>query len=79
MNKCFLPKNYFLNNAKKIKHIPGHIIHGRVDTICSYEDSYNLHQKLPKSKLILVENTEFVFKNFCKILHILRKIENSSC
>ena len=56
MNKCFLPKNYFLNNAKKIKHIPGHIIHGRVDTICSYEDSYNLHQKLPKSKLILVEN-----------------------
>jgi len=55
MNKCFLPKNYFMNNLKHIKHIPGHIVHGRQDTICSPEDSYQIHKELPKSKLIMVE------------------------
>ena len=31
-------------------------IHGRFDIICSIEESIRLHNLLPKSKLIIVEN-----------------------
>ena len=34
-NKFFLPPNYIINNSYKIRHIPGVIIHGRLDVICS--------------------------------------------
>ena len=54
-NKFFLPPNYIINNSYKIRHIPGVIIHGRLDVICSVQDSYRLSQKLPKAELCIVE------------------------
>lgn len=48
---CFLPKDYILNNANKISHIPTSIIQGRYDCVCSPIAAYALHKKLKNSKL----------------------------
>lgn len=52
LNGCFLPKDYILKNANKVKKIPTTIIHGRYDFICEPINAHKLHRALPKSKLI---------------------------
>ncbi|MBW2970364.1 prolyl aminopeptidase [Candidatus Woesearchaeota archaeon] len=54
MNDCFLPKNYILRNAKKIKNIPCSLVHGRYDFVCTPDVAYRLHKALPKSKLFFI-------------------------
>lgn len=54
-NKFFLPFNYIINNSHKIKNIPGVLIHGRLDVICSLDDSYRLSKKLPNTDLRIIE------------------------
>ncbi len=51
INYCFLPKNYILKNTYKIKDIPVSIVHGRYDHVARPINAYQLHKKLPKSKL----------------------------
>lgn len=54
INDFFMPsKNYILDNAHKMKSIPLTIVQGRYDTICPADSAYQLHKKLPKSKLII--------------------------
>lgn len=55
-NNFFLESNFILTNCYKIKHLSGHIIHGRLDVICSPDDSFRLSENLPKSKLIIIES-----------------------
>lgn len=50
--KCYLPDNYILNNADKLK-MPVTIIQGRYDMVCRPVIAYKLHKKLPKSSLIM--------------------------
>ncbi len=50
-NKCFLPDNFILNNARKIRNMPVSLINGRYDMICPPINAYRLHKVLPKSKL----------------------------
>ena len=53
-------KNFFTtgkklrDSLKKMKHVPGFLIHGRMDVICDVNESIKLHKLLPKSKLHLV-------------------------
>lgn len=54
-NQFFIPPGYLLKHTRKISHIPGIIIHGRLDVICSLEDSYRISKKLPKAKLQIIE------------------------
>jgi proline iminopeptidase len=54
-NACFLKEGQLLQNADRIKNIPMTIVQGRYDVICPLITAYRLHQKLPKSKLIIVE------------------------
>ena len=54
-NNCFLEEDQLLQEAHKIKHIPTTIINGRYDIICPPYAAYQLHKKLPESKLIIVE------------------------
>ncbi len=54
MNDCFLPKDYIIKNARKIKRIPCTIVQGRYDVICPPKTAYSLHKALPKSKFLLV-------------------------
>ena len=46
--------NEILNNASKLKNIPGYIIQGRYDLICPPVNAYNLSQKSEGSRLTIV-------------------------
>ncbi len=54
-NHCFLEEGQLLQNADKLKDIPIILVNGRYDVICPPITAYRLHQKLPRSKLIIVE------------------------
>lgn len=53
LNRCFLSKNYILNNVHKIKQIPTYIVQGHFDLVCYPIYAYKLHKALPNSKLFL--------------------------
>lgn len=52
--KYFLKENQIIDQADKIKEIPMLMVHNRLDMVCPLLSAYNLHQKLPKSKLVIV-------------------------
>jgi proline iminopeptidase len=54
-NCCFFEEGQLLREIDKIKDIPITIINGRYDMICPPVFAWRLHQRLPKSKLIIVE------------------------
>jgi proline iminopeptidase len=54
-NRCFLEEGQLLRDAHKLKDIPITIINGRYDMLCPPITVWRLHQLLPKSKLIIVE------------------------
>jgi proline iminopeptidase len=54
-NGFFLEENQLLRDAHKLKDIPVTIINGRYDVVCPPITAWKLHQRLPKSKLIIVE------------------------
>ena len=54
-NNCFLEEGQLLRDANRIKDIPTIIVNGRYDMVCPCITAYRLHQKLPKSKLIIAE------------------------
>jgi len=54
-NNCFLEEGQLLKNIDKLKDLPIVLINGRYDVICPPITAYRLHQKLPQSKLIIVE------------------------
>lgn len=55
-NKCFLSPQQILNNMEKIAHIPGIIVHGRYDMICSLNNAWDLHKAWPESELHIVRD-----------------------
>jgi proline iminopeptidase len=54
-NSCFLEEGQLLNNTGRIQNIPVTIVNGRYDMVCPPYTAYKLHKKLPKSRLIIVE------------------------
>ncbi len=54
-NKFFLEEGQLLRDAGKLKDIAVTIINGRYDMICPPVAAWRLHQMLPKSKLVIVE------------------------
>ena len=53
-NNFFMDDNEILNNASKLKNIPGYIIQGRYDLICPPVNAYNLSKKWVGSKLKII-------------------------
>jgi len=51
----FLEEGQLLRDAHKLKDIPLTIINGRYDMLCPPITAWRLHQRLPNSKLIIVE------------------------
>ncbi len=49
----WLKNNEILDNTDKIAHIPTTIVQGRYDLVCPPISAYELHERLPNSKLIL--------------------------
>ena len=53
-NNSFFEHNQLLDNASKLKDIPGYIVHGRYDVICPVDQAFELHQKWPNSQLKII-------------------------
>ena len=56
MNHSFLKPNQILNDAEKLKDIPGTIIQGRYDMICPMESAWELSQAWPMAELDIINN-----------------------
>ena len=56
-NNCFLEEGQLMTNIAMLKDIPIIMVNGRYDMICPPITAYNLHSKLPKSKLIIAESS----------------------
>ena len=54
-NQCFLEEGQLFRDADKIKDIPLVLVNGRYDMICPPVTAYRLHQVLPNSRLVIVE------------------------
>ncbi len=51
----FIDPNQILNNLDIIPSVPINFIHGRRDLTCTLDASWDLHQALPQSELVIVE------------------------
>lgn len=55
INKGFFPEDgYLLNEAHKIRRLKTVIVQGRYDVVCPAESAWELHKKLPDSKLYII-------------------------
>ena len=58
INKGFFKSDgWLLDNIDKIKKIPTIIVQGRYDVVCPMKSAWDLHNKLPKSKLVIVPDS----------------------
>jgi proline iminopeptidase len=57
VNRCFFKTdNWLLEQADRIRHIPGRIIHGRYDIICPMESAWDLHKAYPEAELEIIKD-----------------------
>jgi len=56
VNKCFIEDNQILDNADKISEIPGIIVHGRYDMVCTLNNAWSLHAAWPVSELHIIRD-----------------------
>ncbi len=56
VNKGFLEPNQILNSADKLAGIPGIIVHGRYDMICTLDNAVALHNVWPDSQLNIIRD-----------------------
>jgi proline iminopeptidase len=53
VNHSFLRDNQLLEEAYKLKDIPGVIVHGRYDVVCPVEQAYALRRAWPTAEYII--------------------------
>lgn len=53
-NAFFETENFILENASKLKGIPGVIVQGRYDVVCPAKSAWELHQAWPESQLQII-------------------------
>ncbi len=56
VNNAFLEPGQILANARRLKDIPGYIIHGRYDIVCPLENAYLLHRAWPEAEFQIIGN-----------------------
>jgi proline iminopeptidase len=56
MHNCFLEPNQIIRNMPRIAEIPGIIVHGRYDIVCSLENAWELHKNWPNSELHIIRD-----------------------
>ncbi|MBA4284152.1 MAG: prolyl aminopeptidase [Xanthomonadaceae bacterium] len=56
VNKGFLRPNQLLEDAVKLKHIPGMIVQGRYDVVCPMKSAWDLHRAWPEADLQVVSD-----------------------
>jgi proline iminopeptidase len=53
-NDIFLPANFLLDNAARLKAIPGVIVQGRYDIVCPAISADDLHRAWPEAEYTVV-------------------------
>ncbi len=56
INNSFMRENQLLEDAHKLKDIPGFIVHGRYDVICPIDQAFSLHQQWPSAQLKVISD-----------------------
>lgn len=54
IHDCFLQRDQILNDAHRLKDIPGVIVHGRYDMVCPVEQAFALHAAWPEAQLAVI-------------------------
>jgi len=54
INKAFIKPNQIIDNAHRLKDIPGTIVHGRYDMICPVNQAFALSDAWPSAKLEII-------------------------
>jgi proline iminopeptidase len=54
VNGGFLREDQLLEEAGRIRHIPGVIVQGRYDVVCPMESAWDLHRAWPEAELVVV-------------------------
>ena len=57
INDSFLRFNQLLEEASKLKNLPGVIVHGRYDMVCPIEQAYALHKAWPNAEFIIAPHS----------------------
>lgn len=57
VNKAFLKPNQIINNAHRLKDIPGTIVHGRYDMVCPVKQAFDLSNAWPEAKLKIIADS----------------------
>ena len=55
-NDIFLPPNFLLDNAPRLKSIPGVIVQGRYDIVCPPVSADDLHAAWPQAEYVIVHD-----------------------
>lgn len=53
-HRCFINDNQILEDIHKIQDIPGIIVHGRYDMVCTLDNAHTLHKAWPISQLHII-------------------------
>jgi len=56
VNNGFIEQNQILDNMKKLENIPGIIVHGRYDMVCTLDNAYKLHNAWERSELHIIRD-----------------------
>lgn len=56
VNNTFMRPNQLLDDAHKLKDIPGVIVHGRYDMVCPLDNAFALHKAWPQSELYVIRD-----------------------
>lgn len=56
VNHCFVEDNFIMKNIAALQDIPGKIVHGRYDIVCSLNNAWTLHQAWKNSELKIVRD-----------------------
>lgn len=62
-NRFFLEEEQILRNTASIEYVRVTIIHGLRDVICPPMMAWELHRRLPKSRLILVKDASHLARD----------------
>lgn len=54
VNHIFLEENQILQDAERLRGIPGVIVHGRYDVVCPVESAWALHRRWPDAQLKII-------------------------
>jgi len=59
MNTGFIDENHILENMHLIRHIPGRIVHGRYDMVCTLENELELLKHWPAAGLHIARELSY--------------------